>query len=292
MGLDLYQRYAEARDIFHDADRCLGFSLSRLCFDGPTDDLNHDVNAQLAVYTLSCILTRVLKNEGVVPDVATGYSSGFYAAAYAADCFDFEDGLFLVKEAGETLLHRHPAIDGSMAVIFGLSVQEVKDICLQSGDVDIAITNTRRQIIISGLRPAVEKAMQMAIAQDALDAYPLHTATAYHSRFVRQCGASLLDKIRNMRLRDPGIPLISYASLQPILGRENLITVIAAQLSQPVLWVDLIRTLDNSAALFVEVGYGEIITRTMRWIDRKIEILNTATRVNLEKTVAKCGNLQ
>jgi len=292
MGLDLYQRYAEAREIFHQADRVLDFSLSGLCFEGPADELNQDLNAQLAVYTLSCILTRVLKSQDVVPDMATGYSSGFYAAAYAAGCFDFEDGLFLVKQAGEILLGRVPAIDGSMAVIFGLSLQEVKDICFQSGDVDVAITNTPRQIIISGLTPSVEKAMEMALRQGALDAYPLHAATAYHSRFMSQCGARLLDEIGDTHLKDPGVPLISYASLEPVSDRENLRDVIAAQLSRPVLWVDLIRTLWNSTALFVEVGHGEVITRTTRWIDRKIRVVNTATTDNFKKTTERCRNLQ
>jgi len=93
MGFDLYQTYPEARETFHKADRLLGFALSQLCFEGPGEELNRDLNAQLAVYTVSCIVTEVLRVHDVFPDVVSGYSSGFYAAAYAAGCFDFADGL-------------------------------------------------------------------------------------------------------------------------------------------------------------------------------------------------------
>ena len=151
MGLDLYHTHPEAREIFDQADHLLGFSLSRLCFEGPEEELNLDLNAQLAVYTVSCILTDVLRANNVLPDVVSGYSSGFYAAAYAADCFDFADGLHLVRRAGEILLDNGRKIDGAMAVIFGLSLEKVDSICQQVGAAEIAILNTPRQTIISGI---------------------------------------------------------------------------------------------------------------------------------------------
>ncbi|MCP4667611.1 MAG: acyltransferase domain-containing protein, partial [Deltaproteobacteria bacterium] len=182
MGSDLYQAYPKARELFDRADQLLDFSLSRLCFDGPQESLNQDLNAQLAVYTVSCILTRLLGDHGVVPDMVSGYSSGFYAAAYGAGCFDFADGLCLVKRAGEILLEEGGKIDGAMALIFGLSKEEVAGICKRVDQVEPAIMNTPRQIVISGLAPSVGKAMELSMEQGALDAYPLSVATAYHSR--------------------------------------------------------------------------------------------------------------
>jgi len=120
MGFDLYQTYPEAREIFDHADRLLGFSLSRLCFEGPEEELNRDLNAQLAVYTVSCAFTDILTTQNILPDVVSGYSSGFYSAAYAAGCFDFAGGLYIVKRAGKILLGEGQKIEGSMAVIFGL----------------------------------------------------------------------------------------------------------------------------------------------------------------------------
>lgn len=288
MGYDWYQTYPEVREIFEQADHLLDFSLSKLCFEGPKEELNQDLNAQLAVYTVSCIITEVLRVKGVLPDVVSGYSSGFYAAAYAAGCFDFADGLCLVRQAGEILLDEGGKIDGSMAVIFGLSPEKVDDICQQAGDVQIAILNTPRQTIISGIGPSVRRAMELSLKEGALDAFTLSVGSAYHSRFMEQSGIRFLREIKDINLRNPQIPLVSYLSLDCVPNKSELRNVMVTQLSHPVLWVDLIRRLcSNNIRLFIEVGPGEVISRTVRWIDRNIEIVNTATKGRLLKTVER-----
>jgi len=290
MGLDLYHIYPEARNKFDQADNLLGFSIKRLCFEGPGEELNRDLNAQLAIYTVSCILTDVLRANNVLPDVVSGYSSGFYGAAYAAGCFDFATGLYLVKRAGEILLDEGLKIDGRMAVIFGLSIGEVESICQQVGDVEVSIANTPRQAIISGLNNSVGKAMEAALAQDGLDAYLLPVAVPYHSRFVEQSSSRLLDEIEEIHLRDPQLPLISYHFLESVVDKRHLKYVIASQLSHPVLWVDLIKKLRGCHRLFVEVGPGAVISRTVRWIDRGIEIVKTGTNDMLLKSIAEYSN--
>lgn len=286
MGLELYGAYPQARKIFDQADQILGFSLSGLCFEGPQEELKSDINSQLAVYTVSCILTDLLKANGMVPDVASGYSSGFYAAAYAAGCFDFVNGLRLVKKAGEILLDEGRKTDGKMAVIFGLSPEKVEGICRDVEDVEVAILNTPRQVIISGLASSVKKAIELSLTQGALDAYILPASVAYHSSLMKQSTDRLLSEIDNDHLRRPQIPLISYLFLEPVPDETALKRIMAAQLSRPVLWVDLIRRLHNSdTGLLVEVGPGKVISRTVRWIDRNIEIVNTSTRERLTETV-------
>ena len=292
MGLDLIQTYPEAREVFNQADHLLGFSLSRLCFEGPAEELNLDLNAQLAVFTVSCILTDVLRTNNVLPDVASGYSSGFYAAAYAAGCFDFTDGLYLVRRVGEILLDDSRKIDGTMAVIFGLSLEKVDSICQQVGDAEIAILNTPRQTIISGISSSVRRAMELSLNQGALDAYALPVATAYHSRFMEQSSARLLGEIKDDRLRDPRIPLISYLFLESVPNKKEFKKTMAVQLSRPVLWVDLIKRLrDNNTRLLIEVGPGAVISRTVRWIDRNIEIMNSATKEGLLRTMERYRTL-
>jgi [acyl-carrier-protein] S-malonyltransferase len=290
MGLDLYQIYPEARYKFDQADNLLGFSIKRLCFEGPAEELNQDLNAQLAIYTVSCVLTDVLGADNVLPDVVSGYSSGFYAAAYTAGCFDFATGLYLVKRAGEILLEEGLKIDGGMAVVFGLPIGEVESICQQVGDVEVSIANTPRQAIISGLNNSVEKAMKAALTQDALDAYLLPVAVPYHSRFVEQSSCRLLDEIEEIHLRDPQLPLISYHFLESVVDRRHLKYVIASQLSRPVLWVDLIKKLRGCNRLFVEVGPGKVISRAVKWIDRRIEIVKTGTNEMLLKSIVECRN--
>jgi len=293
MGFDLYQTYPEVRRIFDQADHLLDFSLTELCFEGPEEELNQDINAQLAVYTVSCIVTDVLRVHDVFPDVVSGYSSGFYAAAYAAGCFDFADGLCLVRRAGEILLDEGRKIDGSMAVVFGLSPEKVDSICQRAGNAQVAILNTPRQTVISGIGSSVRRAMELSLKEGALDAYTLSVGSAYHSRFMKQGGIRLLREIKDIDLRNPRTPLVSYLSLNSVPGKSELRSVMVTQLSHPVLWVDLIKRLhSNNIRLFVEVGPGEVISRTVRWIDRNIEIVNTGNKGKLFKTVERYGKLR
>jgi len=292
MGFDLYQAYPQAKKIFDQADQLLGFSLSELCFKGPEEELGSDLNAQLAVYTLSCVLTDILRDENVLPDVVSGYSSGFYAAAYASGCFDFATGLYIVRRAGEILLDEGKKIDGSMAVVFGIPLEKVESICRRVGDAEVAIQNTPRQTVISGLGSSLGRAMELALNEGALDVYPLSVDTAYHSRFVEQSSVRLLQEIKDKHLGDPKIPLISYLSLDRVAGKEELKNIMADQLSHPVLWVDVIKGLrDNSTRLVIEIGPGAVISRTVRWIDRSIETMVTATKERLLKVVETCREL-
>ena len=286
MGNDLYQAYAEARRVFDRADRLLGFSLSRLCFEGPEESLNQDLNAQLAIYTLSCCLTDVLSGQGISPDAVSGYSSGFYAAAYAGGCFDFDQGLRIVRRAGEILLNEGRKIDGSMAVVFGLSFENVGRICRQIQHVELSIFNTPRQIIISGLDASVKKAMALAIDYGALDAYKISSETAYHSEFMKHGSKRFLEEIDHQPLKKPRTPLLSYLTLDDVTNQKDLKKIMAAQLSGPVLWVDLIRTLvRRNARLLIEVGPGSLISRTVRWIDRSLTVMITSTAEDLTAAV-------
>lgn len=287
MGLDLYQNFAEAKEIFDQADSILGFSLSRLCFEGPEDDLNHDLNTQLAVYTVSCILTELLRKKNIIPSVVSGYSSGFYGAAYAAGCFSFADGLRIVKQAGEILLDVGQRVDGGMAVIFGLPYEKVKNVCRQVGNTNVAIFNTPRQIIISGIISSVKRVMELCMKQGALDVYMLNCAAPYHSRFVEQSGLLLESEINENHLRDPHTPLISYLLLESVADKMELKKIVAKQLSNPVFWVDLVKKLHNNNVSFVEVGPGAIISRSVRWIDRNIRIINTSGLNSLHNTVKR-----
>lgn len=288
MGSDLYQCHAKAREVFEQADHNLGFSLSRLCFEGPEEELNQDLNAQLAVFTISCIVTDLLVANDIPPDAVSGYSSGFYAAAYGAGCFDFADGLELVRRAGEILLEEGVKRDGSMAVIFGLSLEKVARICEKVGEVEVAIRNTATQNVISGIGSSVEKATELSLSEGALDAYILPAATSYHSSFMKQSSVRLVREIQDIKLKDPRIPLISYLSLEGVRNKTELRDIMATQLSGPVLWVDLIKKLSSEySGLFVEVGPGEVISRTVKWIDRHLEIVSTATNERVLETIGR-----
>jgi len=266
----------------------LGFSIRDICLKGPAQTLSQDLNAQLGIYIISSIITDILNKNDVLPDVCTGYSSGFYAAAYAAGCFDFLTGLSIVRKAGELLLADAESLDAGMAVIFGLPLEQIQTISQSIGDVDTAIHNTPRQIIISGVKPRVARVMDEAMRAGALDANWLPVATAYHSRFMAGCGNSLLHAIDGSHLHPPKTSLYSYSTTRRITSPNELIRVMGMQLSHPVLWVDLIKKLShNQVAVLVETGPGTMLSRSIRWIDRGIQMLDTATTDRVQKVVRK-----
>jgi len=288
MGADLYQVYPQARRRFDQANEVLGYNLSRICFEGPADVLNTDLNAQLAVYTVSCILSDLLKQAGIVSNSVSGYSSGYYAAAYAAGGLQFIEGLTTVKLAGAILLDEGGQITGKMAVIFGLPHETVAAICRQTGDVDVAILNTLRQVIISGNAPAVKQVMERCLAAGALDAYFLPAETAYHSRFMANACKRFLNEIPLAHLSDPQIPIVSYATLETATDKKTLAQTMASQLARTVRWFELIRKLSaNGQNRFLEVGPGAVISRAAHWIDRRIAMTPIGSAKALERVVGK-----
>ncbi len=288
MGADLMDQYPETRARFEQSDAFLNFSISDRCMKGPPETLNQDLNAQLGVYIISSMITDVLAQNGIRPDVCTGYSAGFYAAAYAAGCFDFLTGLSIVQLAGELLLEVGETFEGAMAVIFGLPAERIESLSQTVGNVDIAIRNTPRQIIVSGLKPSVAKVMEEAMSAGALDVTWLPVSTAYHSRFMADAGRSLLKTLDRTKLKAPKIPLYSYSTTKRINNREDLINLMAMQLSHPVLWIDLIHVLGhNRVATLVETGPGTMLSRSIRWIDRRLQVFDTSTAGRLQNIIAR-----
>ncbi|MBW1723287.1 MAG: ACP S-malonyltransferase, partial [Deltaproteobacteria bacterium] len=286
MGRELLDSFPEAGEIFDRADRVLGFSLSRICLEGPEEVLGLDLNAQLAVFTISCITADILKARGLRPDLLTGHSSGFYAAAYTAGCFGFEEGLLIVKRAGEILAETAESMNGAMAVIFGLPLETIERITRKVGGVEPALLNTPRQTIISGHSQAVRRAMEQALEAGALDAHPLPFQAAYHSRLMERASRTFFAELSGQILRQPQIPLLSYSTLRPVRDEEDLKETLALQLSSPVRWADLIRRFkDQGSTVFVEMGPGTVLSRTLRWIDRDIRVENTSTREDMLRTI-------
>jgi [acyl-carrier-protein] S-malonyltransferase len=285
MGLDLYEHFPEARKRFAQADRFLGYALSKLCFEGPPAELNRDLTSQLAVYVVSCILTDLLSGQQIFPAATSGYSSGFYAAGYAAGCYDFEQGLDIVRRAGEILLAEERKLEGTMGNIFGLSQAKVQAICDQIGRLEIGIFNTPSQMIVSGSRSAVIEALQAAKEQGALDAYLICAAVPYHSSYLEPCSRQLQAELKHKVLHDPELPLFSYLDLAPVGNQRELKEIMAMQLSRPVFWVDLIRKLQPG--LMIEVGPGMMLARAIRWINRGAEVICTADRQGFFNAVTR-----
>ena len=186
MGRDLYEAYPEARAIFDQADEILGFPLSELCFEGPAEKLNDTINTQPAIFTMSVACLRALNPSlSLDPLFVAGHSLGEYTALVAAEALTFADGLKLVRERGRLMKEAGKKNPGGMAAIIGLDARTVERICQEAFGVQIANYNSPGQIVISGHREALERAMELAREQGAKRVIPLAVSIAAHSLLMR-----------------------------------------------------------------------------------------------------------
>ncbi|WP_405180887.1 ACP S-malonyltransferase [Nocardia sp. NBC_01377] len=265
MGADLFDRFAPLTDI---ADSILGYSLRRLCLDDPDDRLNDTEFAQPALYVVNalCYLDK-LDERGPEPDFVAGHSLGEFNALLAANSFDFETGLRLVKRRGKLMAC---ATGGAMAAILNTSETEVRSI-LEREDltaVDIANYNTPSQIVISGRTEDIEAARQAF--HDGLHLFvPLKTSGAFHSHYMAQARAEFAEFLERVPLAEPTIPVISNVTARPY-QRTTIKKLLTRQISSPVRWTETIDYLARYPGMeFEEIGWGTTLTKLVRKIRRE-----------------------
>ena len=195
-----------------------------------------------------------------------------------------------MRRAGELLLAQAARIEGGMGVVFGLDPDEVTALCRETGQVQAAIFNTPRQIIISGLKGDVARVLEKARQAGALDTYPLPAAAAYHCALMAPAGEQLPGAIDPDTVRAPRIPLISYSRLKPVQEARDVVEAMAVQLSSPVRWVELIRSLRPAGVdQIYDVGPGRVIARSVRWIDRHLKVAAVDGVEGLENVLKGAG---
>jgi len=265
MGKDLYESFPQAREVFDRADKALGFSLSKLCFEGPQEELTRTDNSQPAILTVSIAALR----SGKFPQAgfAAGLSLGEYSALVAASAIAFEDAVLLVRQRGEFMEEESARKPGKMLSIIGLDLELVKQVCAESAT-EIANLNCPGQIVISGGPDEIRQAQNLAKAKGAKLAIPLEVSGAFHSSFMQGASVKLAAALEKIKISDPVVPVVSnvtaklVSSVQEI--RENLIK----QVSSGVLWEGSMRfILAQGIAQFYEFGPGKVLKGLMRRID-------------------------
>ena len=285
MGRDLVEKFSESEDLLKRAELHLQLPLSEIMFSGPEERLHKDLNAQLAVYTISCMVADILANRSIKAAALAPYSSGIYGAAYAAGVVGFETGLTLIVEADRCINEANS--QGGMGVVLGLSLPEVEDLCHQvKGRVEVSIVNTRHQIIVSGEQGAVDQLLKLAADSEALKTNRLPAAAPYHCSLLTPADHCLAKKINNISMNEPHTPILSYISQKPLVKGAEVAQLLSNQLRSQVQWVGVVEELlRQNLAPMVEIGPGQMLGRSVRWIYRQAEVLSTNTRLDLEKTV-------
>jgi len=291
MGKELAENFPEARTVFDEADKALGFSISQMCFTGSEEDLKHTANTQPAILTCSVAVQRVLAGKGVTPDFVAGHSLGEYSALVAAGALKFSDAVKLVRKRGTYMQEAVPAGQGAMAAIMGLSPAVVTDACKRAAEAEVcspANLNSPEQTVISGHAGAVKRAVEIASQQGAKRAVILAVSAPFHCAMMMPAQERLENDLRKTEFSNLQVPLVTNVDADTITTGEEAREALIRQVTMPVRWLDSMRLLiDEGVSTFVEVGPGRVLVGLLRQIERSVSALNVEDEKSLSTTMDK-----
>jgi [acyl-carrier-protein] S-malonyltransferase len=274
MGKELAQTYPTARMVFEEADDVLGFPLSNLMWEGPAEELNETINTQPALYVHSMAALRVFEELYLDfrPAYVAGHSLGELSAMAASQALGFAEGLKLVRRRGELMKKAGEIAPGGMAAIMGLDIPGLEKVCAEStqGDqiVQVANDNCPGQVVISGAKPAVERAIEAAKAAGAKRAIPLAVSIAAHSPLMKSVQGDFDSAVKTAAIAEAAIPVISNVLARPIRTPEELRTDLTGQLTERVRWTESVRYLyEQGIKDFVEFGSGTVLIGLIKRIE-------------------------
>ncbi len=264
----------QASRYFAIASEILGYDLQDLCFSGPKEKLNQTVYTQPAVLTLSAAIWASLADNGIQPQFVAGHSLGEYTALMAAGVISFEDALLLVQKRAQYMQDAAPEGKGAMAAVIGLSRKQVLEIC-SPVQVEAANFNCPKQIVISGERTAVIKAIKQAKDKGAKLVSLLPVSIPSHCSLMRKVGDKIAYELDKLTFNAASIPIISNVGAKPVQASADIKDALIKQVYSSVYWEDSIRyMIAQGVDTFIELGPGNVLCRLLRRIDRKIRTLN------------------
>ena len=273
MGKGFFDRYAASRAVFERSDDALGFNLSRIIFFGPDDELKKTEYAQPAILAMSMAVFRCLEEEkGVVfsPEYVAGHSLGEYTALVASEALSLEDGLRLVHLRGKLMQEAVPLGVGSMAAVIGLDRESVISICESVSTLGVcqaANFNAPGQIVISGEKGAVDKALSLCKDAGAKRALPLKVSAPFHSCLMRPVADQLRESFAQCEWKRPKWPLVANVSAQEETDVGSIREALFLQTFMPVLWSGSVEfIISRGVRHFVEIGPGSVLTGLIKRI--------------------------
>jgi [acyl-carrier-protein] S-malonyltransferase len=291
MGKELAEKFPAARAVFDEADAALGFSVSKLCFEGTEDELKLTANTQPAILTVSVAAYRVLAERGISPDFVAGHSLGEYSALVAAGSLKFADAVKLVRKRGTYMQEAVPPGKGAMAAVLGLSPAVVQDACKRAAEGEIcapANLNSPEQTVISGHAGAVKRAVEIASQSGAKRSMVLPVSAPFHSALMMPAQEKLEKDLAASAFSDLQVLLVTNVDADTIRSGEEARSALVRQVSMPVRWEESMRQLlDEGVNTFVEVGPGRVLTGLMRQIERSVASLNVEDEKSLNATLEK-----
>ena len=290
MGRDLYDSFDSAKAVFEQADETLGFSLSRLCFEGPEDELRQTINTQPALVTVSFACLKAAQDiggsNGLPPSFfVAGHSLGEYTALAAAGVLDFATTVYLARERGRLMYEAGLKNPGGMAAVIGLDEDLLAKICDET-DTLIANINCPGQLVISGAKENLTKAMGLAKAKGAHRVVPLAVSGAFHTPLMHSAVDGISEIIPTLAFHEPLIPIIANTTAQPMTTTEQVKTELLGQLCNSVQWQRSIEYMINDGvSTFIEIGPGRVLSGLIRRINKNVKTLNIGDVQTIRNTV-------
>ena len=295
MGLELYKSSNAARRVLDEADQILDMPLTRLIFSGPAKKLEETVNSQPAIMAVSLACLKAFEETAPspppTPTALAGHSLGEYTALVVAGALEWVDALRLVKERGRLMQEASDSRPGAMAAVIGLDETVMEEICMETG-VEIANLNADDQIVVSGDKLFVAKAMDLASARGAKKTLALAVSGAFHSSLMYSAQEGLAEAIRRVNFHDPQVPIIANSTSVPLTTAEEVKAELISQLCSCVQWKRSVQTMiDRGVFSFMEFGPGRVLASLLKRIDRNAEVVSVADIPSVQEAAGVAATL-
>ena len=291
MGKELVSDFPEAKDVFDQADAALGFSLSKLCFEGPDEDLKLTANSQPAILTMSIAVLRAIeKHTGLRPSMVAGHSLGEYSALVCAGALSFEDAVRTVNKRGQFMQDAVPVGEGSMAAVLAMAPDAVATLCKDAAQDQILVPanfNSPKQIAIAGHTAAVDRAVKLASERGGI-AKKLPVSAPFHCPLMEPAAVKLGDELKKLTWNKPTVPVITNVEAAPNTDETRIADLLIKQVTGSVRWIECVeRMVKEGAKEFIEIGLGKTLCGLIKQIDKSLVTSNIGGKEEITAAQAK-----
>ncbi|MCX6006989.1 MAG: ACP S-malonyltransferase [Chloroflexi bacterium] len=285
MGLDIYSRFPSARAVFDEADKALGFSISKLCFEGPEEELTRTINVQPAVLTAGIAYLNAARSAdpGLLPppSFVAGHSLGQYTALVAAGVLDLADAVRLVRERGRLMYEAGQAQPGSMIAVIGADNALIDEICALAGT-QVSNINSPGQVVVSGSLPALDEFKKQAADKGIRRLIVLKVSGAFHSRLMEPAAEGLKKAISQCNFKPPAVPIISNVTADILNDPQEIKKELIDQITHCVQWQRSVENMiNNGVTAFYEIGHGQVLSGLIKRINTEVQVSHIADLVKV-----------
>jgi [acyl-carrier-protein] S-malonyltransferase len=290
MGKDLAENFPAARQVFEEADTALGFALSKLCFEGPAEELQLTENTQPAILTTSIAALRALEAEGCPqPDFVAGHSLGEYSALVAARSLSLEDAVRTVRARGRYMQEAVPVGVGAMAAILGADLNLVRTVCAEVAQGQVcspANINTPGQVVIAGDTAAIDRAIELLKERGARRTMKLNVSAPFHCALMQPAQDRLAVDLNGIAFANLATVIVTNVDAKAVNLGDEARAALVRQVSQPVRWLESVEFLiSQGVQSLIEIGPGKVLSGLVRQIDRNLRCSNVEDKASLGATL-------